>query len=141
MIVIACGNETGAAGGDCRSGGAIMCTRRILGLAVVALLTFGGRARAYTNQWAAHIEGGEEVAKQVAEDYGFRYLGKVSVSFLFDGTTQEFFSSSLSMCRFSKSCAIFSIHMVTERASTTSAITLFIWHEVSADLIAFDNLE
>ncbi|XP_019699116.2 furin-like protease 1, isoforms 1/1-X/2 isoform X2 [Harpegnathos saltator] len=55
-----------------------MCTRRILGLAVVALLTLGGRARAYTNQWAAHIEGGEEVAKQVAEDYGFRYLGKIN---------------------------------------------------------------
>ncbi|XP_014473595.1 PREDICTED: furin-like protease 1, isoforms 1/1-X/2 isoform X2 [Dinoponera quadriceps] len=55
-----------------------MCTRRILGLAVVALLTLGGRARAYTNQWAAHIEGGEEVARQVAEDYGFRYLGKIN---------------------------------------------------------------
>src|SRR5436190_2209076 len=57
-----------------------MCTRRILGLAVVALLTLGGPARAYTNQWAAHIEGGEEVAKQVAKDYDFRYLGKVSVA-------------------------------------------------------------
>lgn len=57
-----------------------MCTRRILGLAVVALLTLGGRARAYTNQWAAHIDGGEEVARQVAEVYGFRYLGKVSAA-------------------------------------------------------------
>lgn len=78
------GGETGAAAGDGRrrrcSGGAIMCTRRILGLAVVALLTLGGRARAYTNQWAAHIEGGEEVARQVAENYGFRYLGKVSAT-------------------------------------------------------------
>lgn len=75
------GGETGAAGGDRRcSGGAIMCTRRILGLAVVALLTLGGPARAYTNQWAAHVDGGEEVARRVAEDYGFRYLGKVSVA-------------------------------------------------------------
>jgi len=57
-----------------------MCTRRIFGLAVVALLTLGGRARAYTNQWAAHVDGGEEVARRVAEDYGFRYLGKVSVT-------------------------------------------------------------
>lgn len=76
--------KTGAAGGGRRrrrcNGGAIMCTRRILGLAIVALLTLGGRARAYTNQWAAHIVGGEEVARQVAEDYGFRYLGKVSVA-------------------------------------------------------------
>lgn len=75
------GGETGAAGGDRRcSGGAIMCTRRILGLAVVALLTLGGPARAYTNQWAAHVDGGEEVARRVAEDCGFRYLGKVSVA-------------------------------------------------------------
>lgn len=82
MITVARGGgETGAAGGDRRrrrSGGAIMCTRRIFGLAVVALLTLGGRARAYTNQWATHIDGGEEVARLVAEDYGFRYLGKVS---------------------------------------------------------------
>ncbi|XP_011642628.1 furin-like protease 1 isoform X2 [Pogonomyrmex barbatus] len=55
-----------------------MCTRRIFGLAVVALLTLGGRARAYTNQWAAHIDGGEEAARRVAEDYGFRYLGKIN---------------------------------------------------------------
>lgn len=54
-----------------------MCTRRIFGLAVVALLTLGGRARAYTNQWAAHIDGGEEAARRVAEDYGFHYLGKL----------------------------------------------------------------
>ncbi|XP_018053520.1 PREDICTED: furin-like protease 1, isoforms 1/1-X/2 isoform X1 [Atta colombica] len=82
MITVARGGgETGAAGGDRRrrcSGGAIMCTRRIFGLAVVALLTLGGRARAYTNQWAAHIDGGEKVARRVAEDYGFRYLGKIN---------------------------------------------------------------
>lgn len=97
MIAVARGgSKTGAAGDDRRrrrrrcSGGAIMCTRRILGLAVVALLTLGGRASAYTNQWAAHIDGGEEVARQVAEDCGFRYLGKVSAASPFphacDGT-------------------------------------------------------
>jgi len=87
MIAVARGGgETGAAGGDRRrrrrrcSGGAIMCTRRILGLAVVALLILAGPARAYTNQWAAHIDGGEGVAKQIAEDHGFRYLGKVSAT-------------------------------------------------------------
>lgn len=64
----------------CCNGAAIMYTQRILGLAVVALLTLGGRARAFTNQWAAHIEGGEEVARQVAWDYGFHYLGKVSAA-------------------------------------------------------------
>ncbi|KAL0114583.1 hypothetical protein PUN28_011706 [Cardiocondyla obscurior] len=55
-----------------------MCTRRIFGLAVVALLTLGGQARAYTNQWAAHVDGGEKAARRVAEDYGFRYLGKIN---------------------------------------------------------------
>ncbi|XP_024940569.1 furin-like protease 1 isoform X2 [Cephus cinctus] len=32
---------------------------------------------AYTNQWAAHIEGGPEVAQEVARDHGFRYLDKI----------------------------------------------------------------
>lgn len=73
-----------------------MCTRRILGLAVVALLTLGDRARAYTNQWAAHIEGGEEVARQVAEDYGFRYLGKVSAA---SGNESRFLSLFLPFLR------------------------------------------
>ncbi|XP_024876145.1 furin-like protease 1, isoforms 1/1-X/2 isoform X3 [Temnothorax curvispinosus] len=82
MITVARGGgETGAAGGDRRrrrSGGAIMCTWRIFGLAVVALLTLGGRTRAYTNQWAAHIDGGEEAARRVADNHGFRYLGKIN---------------------------------------------------------------
>ncbi|XP_077262499.1 furin-like protease 1 isoform X4 [Temnothorax americanus] len=55
-----------------------MCTWRIFGLAVVALLTLGGRTRAYTNQWAAHIDGGEEAARRVADNHGFRYLGKIN---------------------------------------------------------------
>ncbi|KAL2712837.1 hypothetical protein V1478_017428 [Vespula squamosa] len=54
-----------------------MCTRRIFGLACLALLmTLRDRVGAYTNQWAAHIEGGPEVAKKVAEDHGFRYLAE-----------------------------------------------------------------
>nr|XP_050854498.1 furin-like protease 1 isoform X1 [Vespula vulgaris] len=58
-----------------------MCTRRIFGLACLALLmTLRDRVGAYTNQWAAHIEGGPEVAKKVAEDHGFRYLAEI-----FDG--------------------------------------------------------
>ncbi|XP_043483966.1 furin-like protease 1 isoform X2 [Leptopilina heterotoma] len=32
---------------------------------------------AYSNQWAAYIKGGPEVAKQVAKDNGFRYLAKI----------------------------------------------------------------
>ncbi|KAF7397793.1 hypothetical protein HZH68_009015 [Vespula germanica] len=58
-----------------------MCTRRIFGLACLALLmTLRDRVGAYTNQWAAHIEGGPEVAKKVAEDHGFRYLAEDFVS-------------------------------------------------------------
>ncbi|XP_043503408.1 furin-like protease 1 isoform X3 [Polistes fuscatus] len=58
-----------------------MCTRRIFGLACLALLvTLRDRVGAYTNQWAAHIEGGPEVARKVAEDHGFQYLAEI-----FDG--------------------------------------------------------
>ncbi|XP_012250011.1 furin-like protease 1, isoforms 1/1-X/2 isoform X2 [Bombus impatiens] len=54
-----------------------MCPRKIFGLAIVALVTLGGRVAAYTNQWAVHIEGGAEVAKQVAREHGFQYLDKI----------------------------------------------------------------
>ncbi|XP_060827742.1 furin-like protease 1, isoforms 1/1-X/2 isoform X1 [Bombus pascuorum] len=54
-----------------------MCPRKIFGLAIVALVTLGGRVAAYTNQWAVHIEGGPEVAKQVAREHGFQYLDKI----------------------------------------------------------------
>ncbi|CAK9811856.1 Furin-like protease 1, isoform 1-CRR [Anthophora quadrimaculata] len=54
-----------------------MCPQRIFGLAIVALVTLGGRVAAYTNQWAVHIEGGPEVAQQVAREHGFQYLDKI----------------------------------------------------------------
>ncbi|XP_043281226.1 furin-like protease 1 isoform X2 [Venturia canescens] len=48
------------------------------------ILTFGvvafgilGRAEAWTHQWAAHIEGGSRVARQVAEDHGFIYADPI----------------------------------------------------------------
>ncbi|XP_046626653.1 furin-like protease 1 isoform X1 [Neodiprion virginianus] len=49
-------------------------------LVLVVVIVVCGAPRtvdAYTNQWAAHIEGGPEVAKQVAADHGFRYLDKI----------------------------------------------------------------
>lgn len=56
-----------------------MCTRRIFGLACLALLVTlrADTVGAYTNQWAAHIAGGPEVARKVAEDHGFRYLAEI----------------------------------------------------------------
>ena len=54
-----------------------MCPQRIFGLAIVVLVTLGGRVASYTNQWAVHIEGGPEVAQQVAQEHGFQYLDKV----------------------------------------------------------------
>lgn len=62
-----------------------MCTKWVLILTLL-LLTTENHARAYTNQWAAHIEGGPEVALKVAQDHGFRYLDKVSLFFTFAGT-------------------------------------------------------
>ena len=35
-------------------------------------------AAIFTHDWAVHIEGGEHVAKEVAERYGFHYNGQVS---------------------------------------------------------------
>ncbi|XP_076390922.1 furin-like protease kpc-1 isoform X1 [Megachile rotundata] len=54
-----------------------MCPMRIFGLAIVAMVTLAGYGAAYTNQWAVHIEGGPEVAQQVAEEHGFQYLDKI----------------------------------------------------------------
>ena len=34
-------------------------------------------AAVYSDKWAVQIEGGEEVAKQLANEYDFTYLGKV----------------------------------------------------------------
>jgi furin len=31
----------------------------------------------FTDTWAVHIEGGEDVAKQLAEKHGFTYLGQI----------------------------------------------------------------
>lgn len=68
-----------------------MCPQRIFGLAIVALVTLGGRVAAYSNQWAVHIEGGSEVAQQVARDHGFQYLDKV-------GTRRPFLFSFKPLC-------------------------------------------
>ncbi|XP_053997118.1 furin-like protease 1, isoforms 1/1-X/2 [Hylaeus anthracinus] len=54
-----------------------MCPQRIFGLAIVALVTLGGRVTGYTNQWAVHVDGGPGVAQQVAQEHGFQYLDKI----------------------------------------------------------------
>ncbi|XP_063990950.1 furin-like protease 1 isoform X1 [Diachasmimorpha longicaudata] len=48
----------------------------ILPLALL-VINMEGWAIAYSSQWVAHIDGGHQVAEQVAEDHGFRYLGKI----------------------------------------------------------------
>lgn len=117
-----------------------MCTPRIFGLAVVALLTLGGRARAYTNQWAAHIDGGEEVARRVAEDYGFRYLGKVSIT----GPRPHRLGLGLSLflIAFSRSCASGQSRKITFCTNSRSAnkVLRFCLKRTSADTAALrDN--
>lgn len=54
-----------------------MCPQRIFGLAIVVLVTLGGRVASYSNQWAVHVEGGPGVAQQVAQEHGFQYLDKI----------------------------------------------------------------
>lgn len=56
-----------------------MCTDKwILSLALLLLVTLMGHTKAYSNQWATHIMGGDKVAREVANEHGFRYLDKVS---------------------------------------------------------------
>jgi len=48
-------------------------------LVLVAILcdpSFGGDEY-YTNEWAVHIEGGEHVARRLAETHGFTYVDMV----------------------------------------------------------------
>ncbi|XP_051170796.1 furin-like protease 1 [Leptopilina boulardi] len=54
----------------------MMCTKWIFILSV--LFSIGDIfVVAYSNQWAMHIVGGPNVAKQVADEYGFRNLGQI----------------------------------------------------------------
>ncbi len=34
--------------------------------------------RVYVKEWAVKVQGGERVARDVAEDHGFRFVGQVS---------------------------------------------------------------
>ena len=36
----------------------------------------------YTNQWAVHVEGGEHVARHLAEKHGFTFVDKVQMLLL-----------------------------------------------------------
>ena len=36
----------------------------------------------YTEEWVAHIKGGERHARDVAQEHGFRFVRQVSLSFL-----------------------------------------------------------
>ena len=39
----------------------------------------------YTNQWAVHVEGGEHVARHLAEKHGFTFVDTVQLLWLFIG--------------------------------------------------------
>ena len=36
----------------------------------------------YTEEWVAHIKGGERHARDVAQEHGFRFVRQVSLSFI-----------------------------------------------------------
>lgn len=56
--------------------------QRAIGLLLLVLqLSPRVTARYYSSQWAAHIEGGPEVAKNTAEQHGFVLLGEVMIFF------------------------------------------------------------
>jgi len=37
----------------------------------------------YTNQWAVEVRGGEDVARQLADDHGFEFIAKVRLRSFF----------------------------------------------------------
>ncbi|XP_048513819.1 furin-like protease 1 isoform X2 [Athalia rosae] len=53
------------------------CAKWIPSAVVLVMIICNPAVYGYTNQWAVHIDGGPEVAKDVAKDYGFRYLDKI----------------------------------------------------------------
>ena len=57
----------------------MQCNKFIIQLCLFGLLLQLSQSGHYTGEWAVHIEGGEERAKRVAEDYGFVYIGKVGI--------------------------------------------------------------
>lgn len=62
------------------------CTVSFL-LWIVALQRIS--AQDYSSQWAAHIEGGLEIAKKVSEKHGFVFLGEVNNFILFYQSTSN----------------------------------------------------
>ena len=59
--------------------------RLLSGLFLLVLITYYGAAitdaaNDYVNEWAVHVLGGEEYARQVAQGLGLTYGGKVSQS-------------------------------------------------------------
>lgn len=55
-----------------------ICEKWIIPIVFISINLCSVSVCGYTNQWAAHIEGGPAIAQQVAEDHGFRYLDKVN---------------------------------------------------------------
>jgi len=47
-------------------------------------------AQDYSSQWAAHIEGGLEIAKRVTEKHGFVLLGEVNNIILLNQSASNF---------------------------------------------------
>ena len=47
-------------------------------IVTIALCLMTSQAADYVNEWAVHVEGGEEHARDTAQQLGFIYGGKVS---------------------------------------------------------------
>ena len=62
----------------------MQCNKYILklflfGLSLICIAHGDLKSGHYTQEWAVHVEGGEERARRLAVDYGFEFIGKVSV--------------------------------------------------------------
>ena len=52
----------------------------LFGLSLICLANGDLKGGHYTQEWAVHVEGGEEKARRLAVDYGFEFIAKVSSS-------------------------------------------------------------
>lgn len=53
----------------------------ILLLAAISCCAFADDASlGYSDRWSVHVDGGHDVAKEVAEQLGFQYHGQVSIA-------------------------------------------------------------
>jgi len=62
--------------------GKIVVSAVILSVVVMVLCEMSCGDEYFTNQWAVHVEGGEDVARRLADKHGFTFVDTVQLLLL-----------------------------------------------------------